>query len=295
MENSKKLLKYAIDALQEGGVPEDQWAIGGGTVLASIYNHRLSKDIDTFISDVQYLSALSPRFNNCTEAAFEYNEMSNYISLTFPNGKVDFIASPQITTFSPQKGNFLGEELRIEDPIEIVTKKLYFRGNQVLPRDIFDLAVVYESDRKFDLINSVRKIPDKMSIFFESFSEREKNPKFRPYTKEYGDMLLPGAKALIGNEFAICKDFIRCVQEIETILTKDASPIEKNKIEFFKAAQEVLFKDNNQWTSETNKKIIERLNAKGYGFRKIVNFMQASPVKERNMVNLVKKVECLER
>ena len=52
MENSKILLKHTIKALSETTIKPSQWSIGGGTVLATYYNHRLSKDIDVFISEL---------------------------------------------------------------------------------------------------------------------------------------------------------------------------------------------------------------------------------------------------
>lgn len=62
--NSKILLNRAIKILDYAGIDISSWAIGGGTVLAHYYNHRLSKDIDIFIDDMQLLNSLSPRFND---------------------------------------------------------------------------------------------------------------------------------------------------------------------------------------------------------------------------------------
>jgi hypothetical protein len=39
-------------------VPE--WVLGGGTALMISADHRLSRDIDAFIDDPQYLAVLSP-------------------------------------------------------------------------------------------------------------------------------------------------------------------------------------------------------------------------------------------
>lgn len=212
MENSKKLLNYAINILAEGSVSSNNWSIGGGTILANTYNHRMSKDIDVFLDDVQQLSSLSPRFNNKSEDALDYDEMSQYISLTFPEGKVDFIAGPQITDFPAQKQQFLGRKVRLDDPVEIISKKIYFRGNQVLPRDVFDLAVVYNSDRRQDLIKVAFAMPDKMNIFIDAFTKQMQNPDFEPYSITNHDMLLPGGKSLQDKEFSICQQFIQKIQ-----------------------------------------------------------------------------------
>lgn len=67
------------------------WAVGGGTVLSHYYDHRLSKDIDIFINDPQFLSSLSPRLNEIANEAAGYDETGSFISLTFPEGEVDFM------------------------------------------------------------------------------------------------------------------------------------------------------------------------------------------------------------
>ena len=142
MENSKILLENAIDILTEAGIQKNRWAVGGGTVLSEIYHHRLSKDIDIFVDDVQFISALSPKINDASSEAMYYEEGSQFVSLTYREGKVDFIASPQITKFSAKQMDFYSNHVYTEDPVEIVSKKLFYRGNFAVPRDIFDLAVV---------------------------------------------------------------------------------------------------------------------------------------------------------
>ena len=91
MDNSEILLERAIKSLEEASIKDDLWAVGGGTVLSSVYGHRLSKDIDIFISEPQLLSRISPRFNPVTEEALDYEETNSFVSLTFPEGKIDFV------------------------------------------------------------------------------------------------------------------------------------------------------------------------------------------------------------
>jgi hypothetical protein len=47
--------------LKAKGQPVPPWTLGGGTALMLHTGHRLSKDIDAFIDDPQYLTILSPR------------------------------------------------------------------------------------------------------------------------------------------------------------------------------------------------------------------------------------------
>ncbi|WP_422099448.1 nucleotidyl transferase AbiEii/AbiGii toxin family protein [Variovorax sp.] len=43
-----------------GGIADPFWTFGGGTVLMFCYHHRLSKDIDIFVPDSQYLGFDTP-------------------------------------------------------------------------------------------------------------------------------------------------------------------------------------------------------------------------------------------
>ena len=50
-----------IDDARAKGIPVDDWTFGGGTVLMRRHRHRLSKDVDIFINDPQFIGYLSPR------------------------------------------------------------------------------------------------------------------------------------------------------------------------------------------------------------------------------------------
>jgi hypothetical protein len=49
-----------LSDLEQQGQPVPDWVLGGGTALMLHANHRLSRDIDAFIDDPQYLALLSP-------------------------------------------------------------------------------------------------------------------------------------------------------------------------------------------------------------------------------------------
>lgn len=218
MENSEILLQHAIDAMNEASIPKASWSIGGGTVLAKYYNHRLSKDIDVFIIDAQYLSQLSPRFNSAVEDAKYYLEMTNFISLSFKEGKVDFITSGQLTEFSPKISNFMNKMVPLDDPVEIVTKKIFYRSEKLLPRDIFDLAIVYNSDRKDDLVKSTLNLGDKASFFINKFEAKQDSLNETMFSKNFEHLLLPDGLKIKGQEVNIGKKF---VDELKLILNKE--------------------------------------------------------------------------
>ena len=223
MENSEILLNKAVSILESANIMPDLWEIGGGTVLSSYFDHRLSKDIDVFILDTQYLSMLSTRFNDDASEALDYMETGRFISLTFNEGKIDFIASPQITDFSPHKDLFYGHVLNLEHPVEIVCKKMYFRGDYALPRDIFDLAIVYTSHERENLINALKEMPDKVELFYNSLKRQLEIPDYHPYSVDSSSMLLPNGKIYSGKEFKICKELLAKINSNYKFIHKNAS------------------------------------------------------------------------
>jgi hypothetical protein len=121
--------------------------------------HRLSKDIDAFITDPQYVPILSPRLGGEDIWACEtYAEAANHLKLIYPEGEIDFIVAASITdlaseamTISDEQG---GQSVQIaaEHPVEIALKKLVYRAGLLKVRDIFDIAVV--DSLHHDLLNA---------------------------------------------------------------------------------------------------------------------------------------------
>ena len=207
MENSKVLLQYALDAVTSAGLRLSDWEIGGGTVLARYFNHRLSKDIDVFIPDIQLLGELSPRFNASTEDVLDYVETGNFISLTYPEGKVDFIAGAQISPFRAKKEDFFGKSVYLENPVEIISKKIYYRGLYLKPRDLFDLAVVAHNGREKDLLDTLKTIPNEAEAFFSKYYEARLKG-LQAFSCMYQESILPDGEKFIGKEFYVC-DILR--------------------------------------------------------------------------------------
>lgn len=57
----------ALDSLAPGFGGSVRWSFGGGTAMRLFYDHRLSRDIDIFVTDPSVISGLSPRLNGTTE------------------------------------------------------------------------------------------------------------------------------------------------------------------------------------------------------------------------------------
>ncbi len=145
-ETWKILLREAlacIDTLPRSLEPV--WSFGGGTVLMLHYEHRMSKDIDIFIRDAQYLTFLSPRLNDRVAALSEdYDEQSTFLKLRISPGEIDFIVAPTLTSPGWEKWCFEGRVLRKETPAEVGAKKVFYRASELKVRDVLDLAFVLE-------------------------------------------------------------------------------------------------------------------------------------------------------
>ena len=136
-----------IDSVGAAGVKLENWSFGGGTVLMRRHRHRVSKDIDIFVLDPQYLGYLSPRLNTKAESLTEsYIEQAGSLKLIFPEGEIDFVASAPLTENPTVVEKLFGREVQIETSAEIVAKKVRHRGVEFTARDIFDLAMVTDKE-----------------------------------------------------------------------------------------------------------------------------------------------------
>jgi len=144
----KSLLEKAfwlIDSIQLDGYTLPRWSLGGGTVLMFYYAHRKSKDIDIFVPDPQFLGYVNPRLGGRgEEVTTDYRDGTEFVKLFLPEGEIDFVASTTLTENPLEEHEVLGRKVLLETPIEIVAKKLWYRGDRATPRDLLDLALVIE-------------------------------------------------------------------------------------------------------------------------------------------------------
>lgn len=142
----RTLLDLALPALDEIG-SNVEWTLGGGTALALKVHHRISYDIDIFLEDARHLKALSPNRNRASRAITDrWHEPGNYLKLERDEGEIDFIVAARVTDLTPWLYRFQDREIRVEEPAEILAKKLKYRGSRLLPRDIFDILAVHRLD-----------------------------------------------------------------------------------------------------------------------------------------------------
>jgi hypothetical protein len=136
----------------------DHWAIGGGTAMMLQIDHRESHDIDIFLRDAQLLHFLDPQkrdFNFEILPKDYTGDGTHFLKLAFEIGEIDFIVAQALTSSPTTQATVGGQAVLLETIPEIVTKKVYHRGTNILPRDIFDIAA--GSDGNADSIISALK------------------------------------------------------------------------------------------------------------------------------------------
>ena len=152
MNNWHQLLDRTLQGLAElkrQGRPAPDWVLGGGTALMVFADHRLSRDIDAFIDDPQYLALLSPETTDVWKCS-AWDRAAHYLKLKYPEGEIDFIVTASISSLPPiEKQIDLTEvrkgskpTIRIDPPVEIALKKLHYRATMLKPRDVFDISVI---------------------------------------------------------------------------------------------------------------------------------------------------------
>jgi len=180
---------------------ENWWVFGGGTALAMFhFNHRKSFDIDIFITEAQVFDFLNPKWYIDETALFDQTEyrfdgMNNHVQLkTKDDIKVDFLLNeaiinkPILNTIIP-----LDFKLYYESIEDIIAKKVKWRKEDNLTRDIFDLAVAISKNNDIlkDLIESRFISYDDLDKLNESLNSLNQDiynlelEKIEPQGKEY--------------------------------------------------------------------------------------------------------------
>jgi hypothetical protein len=144
----QRALLLVGDIQRHGGLADPFWTFGGGTVLMFRYGHRLSKDIDIFVPDPQYLGYVTPRLSDTAASLTEeYTQMpGSFVKLQFEEGEIDFVAAPNLTDSAWEWWEIQGRPVRVETAAEVIAKKMYHRGDRATARDLFDVAMVAERE-----------------------------------------------------------------------------------------------------------------------------------------------------
>lgn len=135
-----------MDHLEER-VPGAVWTFGGGTVLMLRIAHRMSKDIDLFVPDPQYLGWVNPRLSDAAESvSSDYEEATEFIKLFLEAGEIDIVVSEPLTGTPWEELDWGGRSVKVETCSEIIAKKMWHRGHRAKSRDLYDLCAVADAE-----------------------------------------------------------------------------------------------------------------------------------------------------
>jgi hypothetical protein len=217
---------YALEQLRSAQIQKKDWSFGGGTVLMMKYNHRLSKDVDIFFREQQFLNYISPRINDALEDKIkQYDEHTNFTKIQLEEGEIDFIVSPQISNCNPSFIKVCNEYIYVEHPAEIILKKIFFRAENFKLRDIFDLATVIKHNKN-QLFDNIYTVEDKLFILQKSISDLSISCKLEPGLNAL-NLTEYGMKAIRGKEQELCCNFIQ--EALKKIEYEKTHKISRNK------------------------------------------------------------------
>lgn len=156
---------------------------GGGTALSLYYfQHRLSFDIDLFVTDRGYLNYFSPRLWIDESKYFnplEFYEFNHHIGvMTKSNIMLDVLSTNNSKNFYVDKSRkFFDFNVCVETPEEIISKKIKYRIKDNIARDLFDIYIATQRDSQFlnkllyrGLIES-----ENIAVFYENLVTQNKD------------------------------------------------------------------------------------------------------------------------
>jgi len=131
-------------------------------------DHRESHDIDLFVDDPQ----LMPFFNAVTQDFTLPLRPNSYISdgtqslkMVFDGiGQIDVICCGWLTDDFATTCKVNGRQILLENSSEIIAKKIFHRGGNLQPRDMFDIAAVRQVYGDEYVINALSTFPQKVGL-----------------------------------------------------------------------------------------------------------------------------------
>jgi hypothetical protein len=148
----KQLFRIACALIHQVNAEQtviNQWTFGGGTAMMLQIDHRESHDIDIFLPDPQFLAYLDPQKRDFKfeVGPTEYDgDGAKFLKLAFEGiGQIDFIVGSSLTPSPTARRIIEDETVDLENVPEIIAKKIYYRGSNIRPRDIFDIAAAAET------------------------------------------------------------------------------------------------------------------------------------------------------
>lgn len=179
--NWAHLFRIACDLIRQANSKQvviEHWTFGGGTALMLQLDHRESHDIDIFLNDPQQLPFLDPQkqdFKSEVQPDAYEGDGVRSLKLIFGIGEIDFIVASPLTSLPTIRSQIEGEDVQLETVPEIITKKIFYRGFCIMPRDVFDIAAAGKESADL-IIQQLR--PYKAQVTQTLAAMEKLNPEF---------------------------------------------------------------------------------------------------------------------
>ena len=150
----KRIRSSLDEALVEILEPGEQWALGGGTVLAAEWKHRSTKDIDLKLEPGNREERLEPEQNAHYIATLQalgatrHYGAGNQLVVSFGESLVDLFESRSRPQNAQLARTVNGRTERVLSPAQILCGKLTGRGLLSPTKDLYDVAVARRIDRR---------------------------------------------------------------------------------------------------------------------------------------------------
>ena len=184
---------HLLDELPLRARSPQEWTFGGGTAMMLQINHRLSFDVDFFTADLQMPEQLRDLVKDrYVDPGQGYKVGDNYIKIVFSGlGKIDFITANSILADHARPKTVRGRKVMLETVPEIIAKKVFHRGHNIVPRDIYDIAAACHAGLRDEIMAVLRQMPDRLDVFATTLNIIRQEPA---KTKEQIDdiVILPG-------------------------------------------------------------------------------------------------------
>ena len=162
-------VKLIRDSLGAGA---DNLVLGGGSVLAMRWGHRISTDLDYFLRTENLIQAhthineLAMNLNSADKTSVtDLNVFTNHLNFRIGDTAISVFSTPPYT--SHEASQYESEcELPLEHTVEILAKKLYGRilsNGEFTQRDFYDLCVACHID------------PDSYTSLWQLTAETDRN------------------------------------------------------------------------------------------------------------------------
>lgn len=205
----RRLFAIALDLIGQlranaGGYPFD-WSFGGGTAMMVQIGHRESHDIDIFLDDPQLLGFIDPAKSSVlfeTVPDGYQGDGARFQKFAFESlGEIDFIVAGPLTETPFVPHVIDGRTIKLETVPEIIAKKIYYRGAEAKPRDIFDLAAAASTQRAA-VVCALQAFPERVSMAKDRLDAL--NPEFINRTIAQL-MIKPGYATMAGDSLTMAK------------------------------------------------------------------------------------------